>query len=253
MPVFKDYAKFYNSLYQDKDYKEECNYIEKLFKKYLLKKPKTILDLGCGTGNHDFILAKKGYMVTGVDLSGEMLKIAKKRRKEMNLKVDFFKGDIRKVNLKKRFDVVISMFAVIGYQISNDDLEKALKTAFNHLKKGGLFVFDVWFGPAVLADKPKDKVKKIKHKNSLLIRKTKIKFNLLKQMVDISFETKKYVNNKVEQSSKEIHPMRFFFYQEIKYFLSKAGLDLVAVLPFLKLRGKVKEKDWNICVIAQRK
>ena len=46
-------------------------------------------------------------------------------------------------------------------------------------------------------------------------------------MVDISFETKKYVNNKVEQSSKEIHPMRFFFYQEIKYFLSKAGLDFL--------------------------
>ena len=212
MPVFKDYAKFYNSLYQDKDYKKECDYIEGLFLKYLLKKPRTILDLGCGTGSHDFILAKKGYQVTGVDLSGSMLKIAKKRRQELNLQADFFKADIRKINLKKKFDAVISMFAVIGYQTSNEDLEKALKTAYNHLKKGGLFIFEVWFGPAVLADKPKNKTKNIKLKNGLIVRKTEIKFNLLKQAVDISFETKKYINGRLEQSSKEIHPIRFFFY-----------------------------------------
>ena len=83
MEIFGDYANFYDNLYKDKDYKKECDYLEKIFNKYSPKKVKTILDLGCGTGSHDLILAKRGYQVTGLDFSKICLKWLKKRQKKL--------------------------------------------------------------------------------------------------------------------------------------------------------------------------
>ena len=79
MTVFGKYAHFYDTIYQDKNYKKECDFLEKLFKKFSRKKIQTILDLGCGTASHDILLAKRGYNVTGIDMSNEMLKIAKQK------------------------------------------------------------------------------------------------------------------------------------------------------------------------------
>ncbi len=252
MKIFKNYAQFYDNLYKDKNYKKECDYLEKIFKNNSSKKIKTILDLGCGTGNHDLILAKRGYSITGVDISKLMLKLARKKAEKANLKINFYQEDIRKLDLKKKFDAVISMFAVMGYQVANDDFEKALLTANKHLKKNGLFIFDIWFGPAVLADKPKDKTKKVKIKNGYIIRKTKCQLDLLKQRVDIDFETKRYsIENKLQQKNRETHQMRFFFSQEIRYFLEKTGFKFLGFYPFLELEEKVTEKAWNIVVVAQ--
>jgi len=253
MKIFQDYARFYDSLYKNKDYRNEACYLEKLFKKYSSKKTKTVLDLGCGTGSHALILAKKGYKITGVDLSKKMLKIARKKAKEKKLKINFRRSDIRKLDLKKKFDAIISMFAVIGYQKTNDGLEKALMAAHKHLKNRGLFIFDVWFGPAVLEKKPKEKIKKVRLKNGYVIRQTKPRLNLLKQTVDVFFKTKYYSDNRrLLKINRETHEMRFFFYQEISYFLQKAGFSLVKILPFLKLKGVPSRESWNITVIARK-
>ena len=77
MDVFGNYAKYYNLLYNDKDYAEEADYIENLIKKHH-PAAKTVLDLGCGTGRHDFQLSGKGFSVVGVDRSDEMLTTARK-------------------------------------------------------------------------------------------------------------------------------------------------------------------------------
>lgn len=250
--VFKRYADYYDSLYQDKDYLKECNYIDKIINKFSRRKIRTILDLGCGTGSHDIILQKKGYQLTGVDLSQNMLRISKKKAIQADLKINFIKGDIRSVNLKTKYDAVISLFAVMGYQITNSNFEKALLTVNKHLINNGLFIFDIWFGPAVLADKPKDKTKKVKFNHDLLLRKTKVRFDLFGQKVEIKFKTQHLVNKLVKAEDNETHQMRFFFPQEIQYFLSKTGFQLLAIFPFLTFKKKVTEKDWNIMVIAKK-
>ena len=76
MSIFKRYAQYYDLLYSAKDYKGEVQYIDALIKKYT-GTAKSILDLGCGTGKHDFILAERNYRVSGVDLSEAMISIAK--------------------------------------------------------------------------------------------------------------------------------------------------------------------------------
>ena len=79
MSVFGDYAQFYDSLYQEKDYDIECDFLEKIFTHYAQSPIVSILDLGCGTGGHAIPMAHRGYQVTGVDLSKEMLAQARQK------------------------------------------------------------------------------------------------------------------------------------------------------------------------------
>jgi len=162
MSVFEAYSMYYNLLYKDKDYEGETEYIINL-----LKKNNTqlidILDLGCGTGRHDYILAQKGYRVHGVDLSEDMLLKAQQLSQPNSL--SFSHGDIRKFKVEKKFDAVISLFHVISYQTQNIDLIDAFSTAAYHLDKGGVFVFDFWYGPAVLTQKPETRIKELEDDN----------------------------------------------------------------------------------------
>ena len=73
----RDYAAAYDDLYQDKDYVAECDLIERVFETYGQGPTRRVLDLGCGTGGHAVILAKRGYDVVGVDRSPEMLERAR--------------------------------------------------------------------------------------------------------------------------------------------------------------------------------
>jgi len=101
------YADAYDVLYQDKNYEKECDFLEALFEKYNYK-PKTILDLGCGTGGHAIILAKRGYKVTGIDQSKHMLKIAGHKAKEAGVDIEFIKTDITNATIKRKYDAVIA-------------------------------------------------------------------------------------------------------------------------------------------------
>lgn len=81
MNQFSDlYSQYYDLLYQNKNYKKEVDYVDNLIKSYL-KNPKTLLDMGCGTGRHAELFCEKGYIVHGVDISKNMLKIAEERKK----------------------------------------------------------------------------------------------------------------------------------------------------------------------------
>ena len=107
---------------------------------------RSILDLGCGTGNHSLVLAGRGYQVTGVDFSADMLERARGKlalacgegRKPAG-KLELVQGDVRSVGLGRQFDAVLMMFAVLGYQIGNQDVQAALATVRRHLKPGGVF------------------------------------------------------------------------------------------------------------------
>ena len=136
--LFSESADFYDMLYRDKNYEAECDFIEKIFNQFGEFKTENILDLGCGTGGHLLPLTRRGYKLTGADLSKAMLDNAYDKIIKAGLEVNLVQGDLRRLNLNKEFDSVIAMFNVIGYQTSNSDLTGAFETAARHLKKGGL-------------------------------------------------------------------------------------------------------------------
>ena len=87
--AFRSYGKYYDIIYADKDYEKECDFLEEIFRNYSKIIPKTILDGGCGTGGHAIPLAERGYEVTGIDLSEEMINIAKEKASKTGVNIDF--------------------------------------------------------------------------------------------------------------------------------------------------------------------
>ena len=186
---FNTYSKYYDFLYKNKYYKKEVLFLKKTFKKFNLKQTKDILSLGCGTCEHDILFAKEGYSVTGIDLSSSMLEIAKQKAKSKNVSIDLKKGDVRTFRTTKKFDAIIAMFNIAGYQNTLEDFNKFIKTAEVHLKKDGLLLFDAWYQPAVLKDKPTNRKKKITIcKNHFIERKTTQNLDIQKSLLEISFE-----------------------------------------------------------------
>jgi len=224
MKIFQKYANYYDILYQDKDYKKECDFLEKIFEKYSKKRINSILDLGCGTGSHSLILAKRDYEVSGVDLSSQMINRARNKARDNKIKVNFIKGDIRKIDLEKEFDAVISMFAVISYQITNENILSVFQVANIHLTRGGLFIFDCWFGPAVLVQKPQGRFKILDRKSEKVIRFVTPVLDILNHTVDVQYKIIKISKNKILDEVEETHQMRFLFPQEIKHYLKRPAL-----------------------------
>ncbi len=251
MSVFrKEYSTAYDSLYRDKDYEKECDFIETIFQKFT-SEVKTVLDLGCGTGSHALILSRRGYKVTGIDRSEDMLKIAKKRASNENLAVEFIKGDITNIDLKKKFDAVIAMFAVMGYQTTNYALSKACQVARKHLNTGRIFIFDCWHGPAVLAEKPGMRIKEVKKdENYRIIRFTEPVLDILNHTVETKFKLLRIKKGHLINETNESHIMRFLFPQEIRYFLEIAGFSEIEFCPFLELEKHLTDHDWNMAIIA---
>ncbi|MBW3020687.1 class I SAM-dependent methyltransferase [Candidatus Woesearchaeota archaeon] len=124
----------------NKDYELESKKIIEIAKKYGNHNNKTLLDIGCGTGTHLSYL-EKHYDCTGLDPFESMLRVARKKLKKTKL----IKGDMRYFNLKKKFDVIISLYSVISYSGTYSVFKKVLKNIYNHLNEGGILIIDPFF------------------------------------------------------------------------------------------------------------
>jgi SAM-dependent methyltransferase len=252
MSHFKNYAAYYDLVYQDKDYPLESKYVFELIKKYGSKNIKTLLNIGSGTGKHDFCLKKlmPQTAITGIDLSQEMVKIAEANNHFKDIK--FLAKDSRNFNLNKKYDVVTSLFHVISYQTQNSDLDKTFLNVNKHLEKGGLFIFDVWYGPAVLGQKPEKRIKHIENDKFWVERKAAPlhleQENIVIVNYDISIKDK---NTTKTYSIKEKHPMRYFFVPEMAYVLEKNGFQLLKTEESFT-KKPATEKTWSACFICKK-
>ena len=252
--VFKQgYADQYDLFYGDKDYESECDLLEQAFERYSKEPVHTILDLGCGTGNHSIPLAQRGYQVHGMDLSENMLAHAVEKAQKETTKHHpvFSRGDVRKVDLGKHFDVVLMMFAVLGYQLTNEDVLASLRTVRKHLKEGGLFIFDVWYGPAVLAIRPSDRVKVIQTQDGKVIRSASGSLDVNRHLTEVSYQIWRISGDHLVSETEESHTMRFFFAMELSLFLSDCELKLESLTAFPSLDCPADETTWNVLGVAK--
>jgi SAM-dependent methyltransferase len=230
--VFDSYARYYDLLYQDKDYVTEAKYVTSLITKHN-PQAVTILELGCGTGAHAEHFARMGYSVHGVDMSKEMLARAETRKaalpSDVAARLSFSLGDARSVRVEKTYDVVVSLFHVMSYQSTNDDLNSAFVTAARHLSLGGLFLFDFWYGPAVLTQQPDTRVKRLENSEISITRIAEPVMFVNENLVDVNFDVfiEDKASNTIEQLQ-EKHRMRYFFLPELKWFYSSSWNELVS-------------------------
>lgn len=242
------YAADYDLVYRDKDYEAECDLIESVLHRYAQETVRTILDLGCGTGNHAIPLARRGYSVTGVDRSEVMLGIA---RRKAGAGPRFVQGDLRALELGSTFDAVIMMFAVLGYQVENADVRATLDSVRRHLRPGGLFLCDVWYGPSVLSVRPEDRVKVIDYEGGTVIRAAAGSLDSLHHVTDVHYRTWRVDARDGLVSSEEVHRMRFFFPLELELLFSVSGMRLVDLRRFDRPDLPPDDTSWNVYVLGQ--
>ncbi|WP_430883577.1 class I SAM-dependent DNA methyltransferase [Fusibacter sp. JL216-2] len=142
MDKYSGLAYVYDQIMDHVPYDAWVEDLEKIFSKYD-KKPVRILDCACGTGAMTNRLAKKNYVMTGVDLSEEMLVHAQENALDQELKVRYLLMDMRQIAIKDKFDAVISYFDGVNYLMTPSDLKSFFKSVQNVLKPGGFFVFDI--------------------------------------------------------------------------------------------------------------
>jgi SAM-dependent methyltransferase len=244
-----DYAAAYNELYRDKDYRAECDLIERVFRTFGPRTMHRVLDLGCGTGGHASVLAQRGYDVVGVDRSPEMLQRAAERAGDAR----FEAGDITSLQLNETFDAVLLMFAVLGYQITNSDVLSALATARRHLSTSGLLFADVWYGPAVLAQRPSERIKVSGVPGaSQLIRVAASELDVRHDLCTVRYHLWRIDDGRVTAEVREDHRMRYFFAPELELLLSDAGLELVRLASFPSFfDDDASEQTWNVAFAAR--
>ena len=256
MTVFAEYARYYNLLYKDKDYQAEADFALACFRRAGCI-PAALLDLGCGTGRHALEMAKQGVAVTGVDRSETMLGMGQAMLGEL-APTDYpaplpelLHGDARIVRLDKKFDAVVSLFHVMSYQNTEEDALAVMETAKEHLKTGGLFLFDFWHGPGVLRDLPERRERVLEDGETHIRRVAVPEHRLNDNLVIVNYAVTLTKSDGSSSCLHETHSMRYWFLPELRYLAKQAGLFVQAGGGWLS----AAEPDmitWNAWLLLKR-
>ena len=250
--VFDLYAAYYDLLYRDKDYAAESAYVAGLLRE-VAPRAGRLLDLGCGTGGHAFELAKMGFEVSGIDLSAAMVARAQERRRaapELAPRLAFNRGDVRSHRDGQRYDGVISLFHVMSYQVANDDLADAFITARTHLSAGGAFIFDAWWGPAVLSDRPRLVTKQVADERIEVLRRTSPVMHFEDNVVDVHFDVEIRARDGRTEQVQELHRMRYLFGPELRRMLGDSGFELQRSEAWMS-GAPLDDRSWYACFVAR--
>lgn len=254
--LFEHYSRYYDLLYQDKDYEGETQYVGGLLQRFH-PDAKTILELGSGTGRHAELLAARGLQVTGVERSPRMLEIATRRAQRAEAVptphgFSIQQGDARTFRTDRQFDAVISLFHVASYQVTNADILNMFQTAYHHLLDRGCFLFDVWYGPAVLAQQPVVRVKRLKNDTMDVLRIAEPSIDTYANRVDVHYTMliRDNASGAVDQFT-ERHPMRYYFPLELDLIANQSGLEIVHGEEWMT-GCTPSEQTWGVTFVAQK-
>lgn len=254
MSVFGEYANCYDLVYRDKNYAQEVAFAADLLQAGT-PGMKDLLELGCGTAGHAMLLAQRGYRVTGVDRSAEMLARAAQRLAQRPASVgghiSLVEGDMPTVDLGRRFDSALAFFHVVSYLTKDEVLSASFDNVRRHLKAGGLFLFDYWHGPAVVAQKPECRVKTFEDADKVVQRTMQPTWLPQKHCVriDIQLAVTDKATNQV-QDIEEQHMMRYFEPDELRCLLELAGFAIRRSSAWLSNEPPSAD-TWGACMMAE--
>ena len=254
MTIFDAYSQYYNLLYRDKDYGGESSYVADIFERE--KCGKKLLDLGCGTAKHAIELVDRGFDILGVELSEQMLARALKAKSSISPaskgRLRLVQGDACTFRAGEFFDIVSALFHVVSYQTTNESLRGFFTTAAAHLRPNATFLFDCWYGPAVLRTLPEPRMKTGQNDDCEVIRFATPRLRPNDNVVEVHYRILvKSVDTGQWAEFREQHDMRYLFLPELQLFASDCGFEKKEATEFLS--GKALSLDtWSACIVARR-
>lgn len=137
----QSFAKYYDLMYSWKDYAKESEKLLSIIARHGNGK-KRLLEVACGTGKYVEHF-KDRFVVTGIDLSEDMLQVAKGKLPGIR----FMQGDMLEFKLEERFDVLLCLFSSIAYANDDAELRKVMKNFYDHLEAGGIAIIEPFIDP----------------------------------------------------------------------------------------------------------
>ena len=230
-------SKYYHILYKNRNHKEAKVFIKKLIKHINLSSSSKVLDAGCGKGRHSIEIEKLGHIVTGIDLSKNSIKFAKKFE---NTNLKFMVHDISKP-LNSEFDVVLNLFTSFGYYERKKDLEILLSLEKN-LKNNGIGVID-FFNLKNVKDNLIENEQVIIDNLKFNIKR---KINKLSVTKEISFN-----DNNIDYKFKE--SVNTLSFEDFEKYFKKTNLEIIQIFGDYDLNEFVENKSPRLIIIFKKK
>ncbi len=139
---YRGLANIYDYLVAGVDFEGWIDYVEEILRKFN-SQPHSVVDLACGTGNTIIPFSRRGYETYGLDISGEMIELARLKAAEENLNIRFMVGDIRDYRLERRVDLATCFHDGLNYMLTEEDLGKVFGCVSRCLVENGMFIFDL--------------------------------------------------------------------------------------------------------------
>lgn len=208
-----------------------------------------ILDIGCGTGRHSLELARRGYLVTGIDLSESMIGRAEELAVKENLKIEFMVNDARDFDFRESLDLAIMICEGAFPLMETDEMNfSIIKNAYSSLKPGGKFIFSTLNGLFPLFHSVKDFV----NSGSDRGESSKNSFDLMTFREHSVYETQDDNGNKKVLKCNE----RYYVPSEITWLLKSAGFTSSEIfgcrLGAFSRNDKLSTEDFEMLVIAKK-
>lgn len=221
-------SEYYFELYAHREEKDTRTIVNLIQRNIELPTKSTLLDLCCGAGRHSIEFARRGYDVTGIDISSFMIEKAKdsfKKNKEIGLKIQFFIMDMKDFNFNNTFDIAVNLFSSFGYFINDEENFSLFSNVKSSLKKNGYFVFD--FLNRYYLIKYLVPLTKTKIKDKLILQKRRIENNFV--FKDIYICKKNFHNDCIRRKPDFIERIKLYGFTEIRNELRKSNFEIINI------------------------
>ena len=231
------HSPYYELLYYKRDRTEAKEFIEALLNHLHPAAQARFLDLACGNGRHSVYLATKGYEVTGIDLSDELIE---KARADERDNLSFFVHDMRNEFRINYYDYVLNLFTSFGYFDTDHEHVRVLHNVFKGLKRDGSFVLDFFNSEKVIATLVKNETKETNGVRFVISRKAENGFIFKNIMVA--------ANEKEQQFQERV---RAYKPNELQHCFEKAGLSIIERFGSYDLKPFTKDSDRLILIATK--
>ncbi|OPX45482.1 glycine/sarcosine N-methyltransferase [Ruminiclostridium hungatei] len=248
VPIYNNFAYIYDKLTLDIEYHKWTDYVEKLIKKNKISGT-MVLELGCGTGSFGIEMAKRGYEMICLDLSGDMLDRASKKAAEEGADILFLNQDMSNFELYGTVDVIVCLLDSFNYLTRSVQVQRMLKLVHNYLNPNGLFIFDVntkYKFENILSDNFFYEI----GEDITYIWENEYNPKSGKARFDLTFFVRE---GQLFRRFEETHFERAYTHEELLGYIGEAGLELVSVYEGLTFKKPRNESPRNFYICKKGK
>lgn len=213
----------------------------------------SLLELACGTGTHALLLEKRDYQIVATDSSEDMLARAQQKGAAASSRVDFRQQDMTQLDVSGRpFDAVYCLFDSIGYVATNESLAKVFRGVQQHLRAGGLFIFEFWHAAAMLRHYDPVRVRRWRNDDTLVLRISETTLDYANQLSRVIYSIYELKEDGTYSSLLETQVNRYFLLQEMAAWLTSTGFEPVKWFAGFADNETISDETWHIVAVARR-